>query len=370
MIADPSQGAVARLPLLDALALGPTVWDGLLARTGVASPFMSWAWHRAWADTAPPAAVDASQAVLLYGPGGVVEALLPVAVQRVVFRRAPIVALTWAIGDLACPDHLDVPAAGQADFDAVVPALETFPWQAMILSNLAAGSHNATRLGAALARQGYVVRHRALCTCPYLELPGTWDEFLASRGPASRRPFRKRERILRRDHALQLTDFEADRVDEGWRHLVELHEHQWAGAGAFSDPRVEAMHRRFAGALAERGQLWLSTLDLEGKPAAAWYGFTDRDTVYGYQSGRDPKWNHMGIGQILTGMMIRRAIERGYRRYDFLRGAEPYKLDWTSKCRTTSELVVFRRGWRSWWLRGLDWAGRLRAAGRRHPGDA
>jgi len=59
--------------------------------------------------------------------------------------------------------------------------------------------------------------------------------------------------------------------------------------------------------------------------------------------------------------MIRRAIEGGYRRFDFLRGDEAYKREWTASEAVTQELVAFRPGWRGRWLRGLDWAGRVRA---------
>jgi CelD/BcsL family acetyltransferase involved in cellulose biosynthesis len=139
-----------------------------------------------------------------------------------------------------------------------------------------------------------------------------------------------------------------------------LHEQRWDGAGAFRDPRVERLHRCFAQELARRGQLWLTTLDLDGTPAAAWYGFADHDTVYFYQSGRDPRWDHESVGVVLMAMMIRRAIERGFRRFDFLRGDEAYKRTWTKARRVTSELVAFRPTWRGQWLRALDLAGRLR----------
>jgi CelD/BcsL family acetyltransferase involved in cellulose biosynthesis len=50
------------------------------------------------------------------------------------------------------------------------------------------------------------------------------------------------------------------------------------------------------------------------------------------------------VGTVLVGLMIRRAIERGYRRFDFLRGEEPHKWHWTRTARPCSEVVVFRPG--------------------------
>jgi CelD/BcsL family acetyltransferase involved in cellulose biosynthesis len=348
---------VQRMPLLEALALGPDVWDPLQARVEQASPFMSWAWHRAWADSGLEA--NSSEAFVM--PDGI----LPLARRRMRFHRVPVTALTWAIGDTGCPDYLDVLAAPDADLDAFVQPLEELDWQVLVLSNLAPQAHGAQRLCEALAERGHTVQRRPLWACPYLDLVSDWETYLAGLSKKRRQALRYMERNLRRHHSVSITDYGADRLEEGWRHLVTLHGRRWSAngvdGGAFQDPRLDGLHRRFAAELAERGQLWLTTLDVDGRPAAAWYGFTYRDTVYFYQCGRDPLWERESVGQILIGAMIRRGMERGFRRFDFLRGDDRYKEQWTTTRRITEEITVFRRGWRGHWLRGLDAVAELRA---------
>ena len=100
---------------------------------------------------------------------------------------------------------------------------------------------------------------------------------------------------------------------------------------------------------------------MAGAPVAAWYGFAWGDTVYFYQSGRDPAWERHSVGLVLMGTMIQRAIERGYRRFDFLRGADPYKRQWTTTDRMTEQITIFRRGLGGRALRALDAAAQLRA---------
>jgi CelD/BcsL family acetyltransferase involved in cellulose biosynthesis len=355
--------SAACVPLVEALAADPTAWDQLRDRSPAASPFAGWAWHRAWADSASSEELRASSCVVLRDDQGSTAGLIPVAVGTVTFRRRPVAGLTWAVGDIGCPDHLDVLADPGAELDRAVPALLSLPWEVAILSNLAPAAPNVVRLAAALIRSGCAVRWNAGSRCPYLDLPSTWDEYLSSFSANRRQVLRRRERNLERDHVVVLTDYGPENLAEGWRHLVTLHERRWAteGGGTFSDPRVERLHRAFAEQLSRRGQLWLTTLDLDGAPAAAWYGFADRDTVYFYQSGRDPRWEDKSVGVALMVKMIRRAIERGYRRFDFLRGDEAYKREWTASEAVTQELLVFRPGWRGRWLRGLDWAGRVRA---------
>lgn len=351
------------VPLVEALEREPAAWQQLGERSLAASPFASWAWHRAWADSASAEELQASSCVVLRDACGTTAALLPVAVGTVTFRRRPVAGLTWAVGDIGCPDHLDVLADPSAQLDDLVPALLALPWEVAILSNLAPAAPNAARLAAALTRAGCAVRWNAGYRCPYLALPSSWDAYLSSLSANRRQVLRRRERNLERDHDVALTDYGPENLAAGWHHLVELHERRWAdgGGGTFNDRRVERLHRAFAAELARRGQLWLATLDLDGAPAAAWYGFAERDTVYFYQSGRDPRWEDKSVGVALMVKMIRRAIERGYRRFDFLRGEEPYKREWTAAAAVTQELVAFRPGWRGRWLRGLDWAARVRS---------
>jgi CelD/BcsL family acetyltransferase involved in cellulose biosynthesis len=218
---------------------------------------------------------------------------------------------------------------------------------------------NVDRVCDALAARGHGVRRSPLWPCPRLALPDSWDTYLGSLSSSRRQTVRRKERALLRDHAVTFTDY-AGRVDEGWEHLVRLHEQRWSGAGAFRDPGVAELQLAFAREMARRERLWLTTLDVAGQPVAAWYGFSSEDTVYFYQSGRAPEWEGASVGAVLMGMMIRRAIERGFRWFDFLRGDDPYKRDWTDARRMTREVVVFRSGWRGRWVRALDWVAERR----------
>jgi len=276
-------------------------------------------------------------------------------------------ALNWAIGEIGCPDELDVLALPEADMRSLAAVLEAMPWQVIILDNLVEGAPNAARLSAALKARGHAIRRNPLWNCPRLELPHSWDDYLTTLSSNRRQILRRKERSLFRDHAAAVVDYGEDRLDEGWGHLLRLHEQRWdgAGGGAFRDPRSERLQRLFAGEMAKQRRLWLSTLDLEGQPAAAWYGFTSDDTVYFYQSGRAPQWQRESAGLVLMGVMIRRAIQQGYRAFDFLRGDERYKYHWTSARRKTSETVIFRAGWKRLWLRAFDAVSALRQGGPR-----
>ena len=53
---------VTRVTLSDALAFGPGIWEDIQAQAESRSPFMSWEWHRAWADADPEATAEIGRA--------------------------------------------------------------------------------------------------------------------------------------------------------------------------------------------------------------------------------------------------------------------------------------------------------------------
>jgi CelD/BcsL family acetyltransferase involved in cellulose biosynthesis len=340
--------------------MGAESWDRVVARSPTPSPFMRWAWHQAWAESAAPHEVDEAFVVALYDGEGTLDALMPMSVRQVRFRRARARALGWAIDGIGAPDHLDIPVAPGASLDAVLPLVEDLPWDVMILANVAADAPGVVQLSSALHRRGLSVRRMATDPCPYLDLPADWDAYLAALSPSRRETIRRKERRLRRQHTVSVTDYVPERLDDGWRLLRTLHAQRWEGGGVLAHPRLDHLLRRFTSELAVRDEVWLTTLDVDGAPVAAWYGFAWNDTVYFYQSGRDPQWEPASVGLVLMSLMIRRAIDRGYRRFDFLRGREAYKLSWTSTERPNYEVVAFRHGWRGGLLRGLDLVGRVR----------
>jgi CelD/BcsL family acetyltransferase involved in cellulose biosynthesis len=350
------------MSLTNALALGAATWDGLAERCASASPFSGWAWHRAWA-AAAPAEGNVSDALLLRAADGTPQAIVPMSVRRRRWRRLVVPTLEWSAGDTGCPDHLDLLATPDADMDALAAAIETLPWKIVVFDNVAESAPNVDRVCDALARRGHAVRRAPLWPCPRMALPGSWESYLGTLSPNRRQSLRRKERKLMREHGATVTDYTNGRFAEGWRHLMRLHAQRWSGAGAFGDPRVESLQRGFAVEMSTRGKLWLTTLDVNGEPAAAWYGFDAGDTVYFYQSGRDPKWEEASVGQVLMGQMIRRAIERGFTGFDFLRGDDPYKRHWTGDRRVTRAVTVFRRGWGGAGLRAIDWLAERRRHG-------
>ena len=93
------------------------------------------------------------------------------------------------------------------------------------------------------------------------------------------------------------------------------------------DERMEVFFRRVAAALAETDQFRLWLLDAPDGPLATFLCLEWDGTVGLYNSGFRPDAAALSPGLVLLAHVIRDAIERGKRRFDFLRGEERYKYD-------------------------------------------
>jgi CelD/BcsL family acetyltransferase involved in cellulose biosynthesis len=356
---------VVRRPLSDALGMGAAAWDALASLPPMSSPFTSWAWYDAWLGSATPEERARATVLTLHDGKDQPTAMFPFALCRVPFRRATAKALTWATGQDGTPDHLDVVGHPDAAVEKLAGPMEEMEWDVIVLSDVAACAPGVDRLVATFAHKGFVISRRPMHTCPYLDLPRDWDSYLASLSASRRQTIRRKERKLEREYGATFTDYTSETLETGWQRFLMLHKRRWNGPGGFREPRSERLVRRFLERLAASGSLWLTTLDVHGEPAAAWCGFTWKDTVYFYQSGREPQWEAQSVGLVLMSRMIRRAIEGGYRSFDFMKGDESYKWTWTSTSRQTYEVLVFRPGFRGTCLRGLDMARRVRQRLRR-----
>jgi CelD/BcsL family acetyltransferase involved in cellulose biosynthesis len=99
----------------------------------------------------------------------------------------------------------------------------------------------------------------------------------------------------------------------------------------FMDEPMERFFRTMAHEFAEAGWLRLTFLETQGEPFAVLLCFDDGDTVSLYNSGYDPERSALAPGIVLTAYAIGEAIAAGRRRFDFLRGEEPYKYAFGAK---------------------------------------
>jgi CelD/BcsL family acetyltransferase involved in cellulose biosynthesis len=232
------------------------------------------------------------------------------------------------VGGTEVTDYLDLIAvAGREEevWKALLPVLAEVPWRAVDLRPVPGASSTAGLLTGLAASTGLTCRTEVEDGCPVIELPETWDGYLAGLSGKDRHELRRK---LRRAEAGR-PRVEVARTPAAMAALLDgfvaLHRRSKVGKARFMDEPMEAFFRELGRALAAAGLAALWMLWLEERPAAALFCLEQGGTVSLYNSGFDPEARAMSPGVVLIARTIEDAVTRGFRRYDFLRGEEPYK---------------------------------------------
>jgi CelD/BcsL family acetyltransferase involved in cellulose biosynthesis len=166
-------------------------------------------------------------------------------------------------------------------------------------------------------------RRFRLESAPVIRQPGGWGAYLASRSANFRQQLSRRERRLRQCHDVVFR-LAADpgSLAHDLDTLFALHRLRWGEKSGFTP---ELFHREIARMALDTGRLRLWFLELDGVPAAAWYGFRVGDVESYYQGGRDRAYDDVSAGLVLLAHTVREALDDGVSEYRLLRGDEAYK---------------------------------------------
>jgi len=361
---------VFHLSTLDELGAYADDWDRLAA--GV--PFRSWAWQSTW--WRHYQGPNARLAVL--GVFDDADAMVGLAPWYVVVSATAARVLRLLGSGEVCSDHLGVlcqpgkeflVTATLADYltgdyrtgDGRAGEEDPLRWDLLELTGCDADDSATAHLIQHLSQRDATVQRRAGPNCWRIELPTTWDEYLAGLSRGHRKQIRRLQRnLFDTGRAVLRSVRRVDELPAAMDLLVDLHRRRremFGQPGCFASPRFQGFHRDVARRLLRGGQLQLSYLELDGRPAAAEYQLVGDGVVYAYQSGIAPDVLDRQPGRLITLAALRRAIERGYRAYDFLRGDEPYKSHFRAAPRPGVEARIVPRRTTARLRHGLRLAG-------------
>lgn len=180
--------------------------------------------------------------------------------------------------------------------------------------------------------------------CPYIELPDTWDEYLASLDGKFRRNIKYEiKRFFKQCDANFLCVSDENDIDNSMDRLIELHQKRWRKRhmpGAFYSKRLRSFHKDVAYDMLERGILSLFELKDKDKIVSSLLSYHIGGRRYYYISGYDLDYSRLSVGSVTLGLSIKRSIEVGDEIYDFLRGDESYKTNWTKLKKRNMRLVA------------------------------
>jgi CelD/BcsL family acetyltransferase involved in cellulose biosynthesis len=233
------------------------------------------------------------------------------------------------IGSADVCDYLDFVVAPGREQDFLGILLENLREKGICrldLSSLRPDSIAATSLVALAEKRGHEVSCKQEDVSFDLDLPSSWDEYLAMLSTKQRHEVRRKLRRLQQagDVGYHLVD-DSKAVPRILDTFLRLFRKSSKDKAAFMTPRMESFFTSLAATMGEAGLLNFGVLEFNGSPVAALMYFDYRDGVYLYNSGYDPQYGSLSVGLLSKVLCIKDSIERGKKRFDFLKGREAYK---------------------------------------------
>src|SRR5215467_6078613 len=307
-------------------------WNSLLDTSGCNLAFSSAQWFIASCRTDP----DVQPKVIIARRAGAIIAILPLVLSDddAVATFAPCES-----------DYNDIVAAPDEDLSAITgllnQALSMGTVRALVLSAIRDDSNCLRALQDLVFRGDLVMRYQPDATCPFVRLPGSYDEYLKTRSKSFRTSIRQAHRYADRDNIriaeLQPESFTSHRLPEVF---LSLHLGRFAEDSCLSTPTAQAfvcevvpslfVERRLrAFALFEGDRIIAINLCMVGPNSLClWNG--------GF-AGDAERWSP---GTLLISAGIKEANASELAEFDFMRGSEGYKSRWATGAREIGQFEL------------------------------
>lgn len=161
-----------------------------------------------------------------------------------------------------------------------------------------------------------------------LPLPRSFEEYTRTLHPKDRHELRRKLRRFERDAPQAVyRRSTAESLQTDLDAFVHLHRGSEGLKGKFMLPERATFFSRVANVFQPLGILSLDFLELEGNVVASTFSFEFDGVFYLYNSAYDHSMRALSPGLMLVVHLIKRSIEQGLGKFDFLRGRERYKFD-------------------------------------------
>ena len=216
-------------------------------------------------------------------------------------------------------------------------------WRDARLMGLPEDSPWLPRFEDAASAQGFAVNETEDGVAPELELPGSYEQYLAALPAKLRHEIRRKDRRL--DEATgghRLIDASSETLGQDLGTFVAMHRASEGPKGRFMQPGMEIFFRRLGEAFLDEAVFRLTFLEASGRKLAGAISFTYGDTTSLYNSAFDHDARELAPGMVLVADLIERACREGCRRVDMLKGELAYKYRFGARRRSVRAITLNR----------------------------
>ena len=242
-------------------------------------------------------------------------------------------------------DYLDfviTPGMEKDFFTILLDDLRQKGIKSLDLSSLRPDSTVLTNLTDIARSRGHEVLVQSMEVSLELDLPTTWEEYLAVLTAKQRHEVkRKLRRLLEAGEVNYRIIKDRAAVPNAMDIFFRMFSESREDKATFLTARMESFFRSLADTMAEAGLLKLGILELDKQPTAMVMCFDYNNCLYLYNSGYNFQYKALSVGLMSKLLCIKEIIQEGKKKFDFLKGNEVYKYHLggrevpLSRCRIT-----------------------------------
>ncbi|MBN1161757.1 MAG: GNAT family N-acetyltransferase [Dehalococcoidales bacterium] len=235
----------------------------------------------------------------------------------------------YLIGDTDVCDYLDfvvVPGMENDFFSLLLDDLKKNNIKSLDLKHVRPNSIVMMGLVPLAESRQYKVTTKQEAVSFEMDLPSSFDEYLQTLSTKQRHEVRRKLRRLNEEGKIEYRLIDAGddlpvALDTFFRMFTESREDK----AAFLTERMKSYFCLLVDNMRKIDLLKLGVLELDGKQVAEIMCFDYNDCIYLYNSGYDPQYVSLSVGLLSKVFAVEDSIDRGKKKFDFLKGAENYK---------------------------------------------
>ncbi|MEX2316941.1 MAG: GNAT family N-acetyltransferase [Pirellulales bacterium] len=342
-------------------------WDSLLPETPGASFFHTLDWLATyWRHFGQ----DQKLRVLVVRSNGAAVGIVPLCVRRERYRLGTLRVLTYPLdnwGTWFGPIGPHPAATMLAAMQYIRHAKRD--WDMIELRWTGPEQADRGRAARAMRAANLLSEKHEYQTTSIVDLPASWEAFVAGKSSTLRRQFRRTLRQMFEERGAEFVRHRPAPAREGdgdprWD-LYEMCETaalaSWQGSATngntLTHDRVRDYCRAAHEAAARLGMVDVNVLLFDGRPAAFLYNYIYQGRITALRTGFDASAGHDGVGSALVLKSIEDSIERSDVSIDFGPGEREHKRRLRTRVETSYRLTYTPLGsWRSQAVRLSRWA--------------
>lgn len=252
-----------------------------------------------------------------------------------------------------CSDYLDFLLMKNREKE-LIHAIFTFVkkeflcWDVLDFSDICVDSKNIPYI-MEFFHQNKILSDRRYTACPYIILSKSWQSIYDSYSSSLKNTIRQKDHKFKKLYNSAFIEVSQDNNQDNnlngyfseFLRLNKIRFEKKKIKSPFLDKRFLTFHQKVFNELYKEGIAKLYFLKLDSKFIAGIYLFDYKQKYYYYQSGFDPAWSKLSPGTLLFHYCIKNAHKKNIVEFDFLRGNEKYKNNWTKNKRFIAKLNIY-----------------------------